>query len=87
MRGFGFGLRLPAFPALHFLPERRFVHTELMNSGSGYDGITADAAWRCREETHPLIDWGRTKKGEDSLFLKMRQKRMNPLEVFSGAVT
>ena len=87
MRGFGFGLRLPAFLALQFLPERRSVHMEPLNSGSGYDGITADAAWRCREETHPLIDWGRTKKGEDCLFLKMRRKRMNPPGAFSGAVT
>ena len=59
MSGIGFGLRLPVFPVLHFLPERKPVHMDPLNGASGYDGITADAAWRCREETHPLIDWGR----------------------------
>ena len=43
------------------LPERRVVRVGVPNGAAGYVGVTADAAWRCREVTHPLIDWGRRK--------------------------
>ena len=85
MRAFGFGLRLPAFPTLHFLPERIQIRME-PQSDAAIGGIAADAAWRRREETHPLIDWGRTTKGEDDLYHRNNRKRMRPPEAFSGAV-